>query len=57
MYCKHCTHLYSLDLKQDNSVFLNCTNCGNEENLPNFIQTTFEIIFCIHKKIEIFLCK
>lgn len=57
MYCKHCSHLYSFDLRQDNSVFLNCNNCGNEENLPNYIQTTFEIIFYINKKIEIFFCK
>ena len=56
MYCKRCTHLYSLDLKQDNSIFLNCSNCGNDENIPIYIQTTFEIIFYINKKIEIFFC-
>jgi DNA-directed RNA polymerase subunit M/transcription elongation factor TFIIS len=57
MFCKRCTHLYSLDLKQDNSFFLNCSNCGNEENLPNYIEISLETILFINKKIEIFFCK
>lgn len=64
MYCKRCTHLYSFDLNRDNSVFLNCSNCGDEEKLPNYIQTSFETILYINnqilyinKKIEIFFCK
>lgn len=56
MYCKCCTHLYSLDLRQDNSFFLNCSNCGNEENLPNYIEISLETILYINKKIEIFFC-
>jgi len=48
MYCKRCTHLYSLDLKKDNSVFLNCSNCGDEENIPNYIQIPLDTIININ---------
>jgi DNA-directed RNA polymerase subunit M/transcription elongation factor TFIIS len=64
MYCKRCSKLYTLDLKIDNTVFLNCKNCKNEEDLPNYIQSSFETIFYINnqilyinKKIEMFFCK
>jgi DNA-directed RNA polymerase subunit M/transcription elongation factor TFIIS len=57
MFCKRCTHLYSFDLKQDNSVFLNCSNCGDEENIPDYIHVSFEIILYINKKIENLFCK
>jgi len=64
MFCKRCKHLYSFDLKQDNSVFLNCSNCGDEENIPDYIHISFETILYINnkilyinKKIEKFFCK
>ena len=64
MYCKFCSHLYSFDMKHDQTIFLNCKNCGNEEKLPNYMYISIEVIIyinikihLINKQIENFICK
>ena len=64
MYCKRCTYLYTLDVKQNKTVFFNCNNCGNEEEIPNYIYVSFETILYINNtilyinnKIYNFICK
>jgi hypothetical protein len=60
MFCKRCSRVYSLDLNKEQSLFLNCSNCGDEQDVPNYIHITFETIVYINNtmyKMYTFVCK